>query len=290
MPRSIMSQLGSNLKDRRVLRLRLLTSVVAIPVVVALIWFGSPWFTVFLAGWGMACAYEFYGIVKKARNITPLTYFGLLWVLLLIISPHFLQIPFLTSISPVSLLLTTAVTFSLLILLWRKGKENAFAGWAWTIAGILYIGLLLSYLVALRNLDNGRAWVLIAVLCTFASDSSAYLAGRVFGRHKLAPYISPKKTWEGSFAGALGAVAASLILVYLFNLPIAYWQAVILGFVVSVFGQLGDLVKSLFKRNMEVKDSGNIIPGHGGFLDRTDSLIFAGVTVYFFVALITPGI
>jgi phosphatidate cytidylyltransferase len=177
----------------------------------------------------------------------------------------------------------------LLLLLWRPGKENAFANWVWTLAGILYIGWLLSFMVALRGLENGRGWVFLAVLCTFASDSSAYLAGRSLGKHKMAPYISPKKTWEGTIAGVAGTIIASTILVYLFNLPIAWWQVIILGFFISAVGQLGDLVKSLFKRNMEIKDSGNVLPGHGGFLDRIDSLAFAGVTVYFFVAFITPG-
>jgi phosphatidate cytidylyltransferase len=154
------------------------------------------------------------------------------------------------------------------------------------VAGILYIGWLLSNFVILRNLEDGRGWVFLAILSTFASDSSAYFAGRALGKHKMAPYISPKKTWEGAAAGIAGAIIACTILVYLFHLPVNYWQAIILGILVSVMGQLGDLVKSLFKRNVEVKDSGNVLPGHGGFLDRMDSLAFAGVTVYYFVAFI----
>jgi phosphatidate cytidylyltransferase len=103
----------------------------------------------------------------------------------------------------------------------------------------------------------------------------------------MAPFISPKKTWEGAAGGAIAAVAASIFLVWIFNLPVNYWLGALLGFLVSLMGQLGDLVKSLFKRNMEVKDSGNVLPGHGGFLDRMDSLAFAGVTVFFFVMFIS---
>jgi phosphatidate cytidylyltransferase len=182
------------------------------------------------------------------------------------------------------LLLATAVIIPLIILLVRKGKENAFANWAWTVAGIFYIGWLLSYYVSLRSLgDYGMGWVFLALLCTFASDISAYLIGRTLGRHKMAPYISPNKTWEGAVGGLAGSIILSAAVVFVFKLPLGYLEAIFLGVLISVFGQLGDLVKSLFKRNMTVKDSGNVLPGHGGFLDRVDSLAFAGVIVYYFI-------
>ena len=284
-----MSNLGLDLKDRITFRNRVLTSVIAIPIMLVLIWFGTPWFTILVAGWGLGAANEFYGLLKRYKGLVPLTYFGLLWVLLFVISPYLDKVPLLNVIQPIPLLLVTAVILPLIILLFRKGKENAFADWAWTVAGILYIGWLLSYLVALRNIDQGqtidygRGWVFIAIFCTFASDTSAYLAGRAFGKHQLAPYISPKKTWEGTIAGLAGSIIIGVVIIYIFHLPVNFWEAIILGILVSAMGQLGDLVKSLFKRNMEVKDSGNVLPGHGGFLDRMDSIAFAGVTVYYFV-------
>jgi phosphatidate cytidylyltransferase len=103
------------------------------------------------------------------------------------------------------------------------------------------------------------------------------------GRHKLAPGISPGKTWEGAIAGVFGAIISSLLLVTLLSLPLSYGQAILLGLLVSIFGQLGDLTESLFKRNMGVKDSGRLIPGHGGVLDRMDSVVFAGIVVYYYV-------
>lgn len=283
-----MSNLGSKLKDRITFRNRAVTSAIAIPIMVAVIWF-SPAFTVLAVGWGIGAANEFYGLVKRYKGLAPLTYFGIVWVFLFIISPYFDKIPRLNNVQPLHLLLVTTVILPLIILLWRKGKENAFANWAWTVAGILYIGWLLSYLVALRNInegqavDFGRGWVFLTIFCTFASDISAYLAGRSLGKHKLAPYVSPKKTWEGTVAGLVGSIIICEVIVWVFHLPLNYWEAIVLGLLVSVLGQLGDLVKSLFKRNMEVKDSGNILPGHGGFLDRMDSLAFAGVTVYYFI-------
>jgi phosphatidate cytidylyltransferase len=283
-----MSEQKSNLKEHRVLQQRVIVSVIAVPIVAALVWFGTPWFTILGIVWGMGAALEFFGLVRRSKGLSPLTWFGLLWIMLFLISPHFDRDIHLSNVTPTSLLLTGTVVIPLIILLVRKGKENAFANWAWTVAGVLYIGWLLSNMIALRNLDDGRGWVFVAILGTFASDSCAYLAGRSLGKHKMAPYISPKKSWEGAAAGIAGAIIATTILAYLFKLPISYWQVIILGLLISIMGQLGDLVKSLFKRNMEVKDSGKVLPGHGGFLDRMDSLAFAGVTVYYFVSLVLP--
>jgi len=260
------------------LKKRLITALCLIPLLAAAVWFDQPlpWFTILVAIWGVMAALEFYRMVA-ASKVSPITYFGLIWTLLFIISPHCSW----AYINP--LLLTSAVILPLIWLLLRHQKEEAFASWAWTMAGILYVGWLLSHFVALRGLDFGRDWVFFAIFTTFASDSTAFFIGRAWGRHHLAPSISPGKTWEGATAGVLGAIIISPLLVMLFNLPLSYWQAIPLALAVSVFGQLGDLVESLFKRNMGVKDSGQTIPGHGGFLDRMDSIVFAGVVVYYYV-------
>ncbi len=258
------------------LKKRVITGLWGIPLLIAAVWFDKPlpWFTVLVAIWGVLAVFEFYKLAAGAK-LQPLTYFGLLWTLLFIISPHF-QYGF-----TVPLLLTLAVILPLIWLLGRPKKEGAFIGWAWTLAGILYLGWLLSYLVALRGLDDGRNWVFFALFTTFASDTAAFFVGRALGRHKLAPRVSPSKTWEGTIAGVFGAIIASLLFTLL--IPISYAQAIVLGILVSIFGQLGDLVESLLKRNMGVKDSSRLIPGHGGFLDRIDSVVFAGVVVYYYV-------
>jgi phosphatidate cytidylyltransferase len=281
-----MSQIKQNNQEKKSFLDRIWVSIVAIPIVGALVWLGGPWFTLLAVVWSMGCAWEFYNLVRHAKGLSPLIIFGMLWVGLLIASPHFTRVPHFGTLSPTALILTAGVMFSLLISLWRRTKDNAFASWAWTQGGILYLGWLTSYLVWLRNSPDGRGWVFLAILCTFASDSSAYLVGRKLGRHKMAPFISPKKSWEGAAAGLLGAMIASPIISWYFNLPLTIWQAIMVGLLVSLGGQLGDLVKSLFKRNMEVKDSGHILPGHGGFLDRMDSLIFAGLVVYFVMAFL----
>ncbi len=262
------------------LKQRFLTVLIILPLVVVAVWFSEPlpWFTILVAIWGVLAALEFYSMVKTPK-VLPLTGFGLLWTLLFILSPHF-DYAYLNQ-----LLLTSAVVLPSVWLLVRRQKEGAFLSWAWTIAGILFIGWLLSHLVALRGLDSGRDWVFFALFTTFASDSTAFLTGRVWGRHHLAPTISPGKTWEGAIGGVLGAIIVGLLLVKLLNLPLSYAQALPLALAVSVFGQAGDLVESLFKRNMGVKDSGRAMPGHGGFLDRIDSIVFTGVVVYYYVIL-----
>ena len=272
---------------------RVITSLWGIPLLIAAIWFDKPlpWFTVLVAIWGILAAFEFYRLVK-ASGVSPLTYFGLLWSLLFVLSqdPDLLFIigPYFDVSLLTPLLLTSAVILSLIWLILRV-QDKPFVGWAWTIAGMVYVGWLLSYLVALRGLDDGRNWILFAVFVTAASDTAAFFTGRILGRRCLAPRISPGKTWEGTIGGILGAVIVSLLFLLLtpFHLNLHWGQAIFLGLLLSIFGQLGDLVESLFKRNMGVKDSGKLIPGHGGILDRMDSIIFSGVVVYYYVIWVT---
>ena len=266
------------------LKQRLLTVLWLLPLVTLAAWFDEPWpwFTIVVAPFGLLAAFEFYRIVATKR-IQPLTFLGLVWTLLFILSPHF------DYAVTTPLLLASLVMLSLIWLLWRPQKEGAFAGWAWTIAGVLYVGWLLSFLIALRGLDAGRYWVFLALFMTFASDTTAYFIGRAWGKRRLAPRISPGKTWEGAVAGVLGTIIIGLALVRLFGLPLSDGETILLGLLVSVFGQLGDLVESLFKRNMGTKESGKLLLGHGGILDRLDSIIFTGVVVYYYALSYQAG-
>ncbi|UCC90774.1 MAG: phosphatidate cytidylyltransferase [Dehalococcoidia bacterium] len=271
------------------LKKRIITALWFAPLLVIVVWFGGqPGFTALMVTFGVLAALEFYRMVYTSEA-PPFTYFGLIWTAFFILSrnsellstlePHF-NLGLLTP-----LLLTSAVVLPLIGLLSRRQREGAFITWAWTIAGILYVGWLLSYLVALRGLDAGRNWVFFALFITWASDTTAFFIGRRFGRHKLASSISPGKTWEGTTGGIVGAIIMSILFFTPtpFHLPLVYWQAIGLSILVSIFGQIGDLVESLLKRNMGVKDSGKLMPGHGGILDRMDSIIFAGIVVYYYV-------
>ena len=260
------------------LKKRFITALWSLPLLIIAVWFDEPlpWFTILVAIWGLLAVFEFYRLVAVSE-VRSLTAFGLIWTLLFILSPHF-DYDF-----TVPLLLTSAIVLSLVWLVLHPQKEGVFLGWVWAIAGILYVGWLLSFLVGLR-LDAGRNWVFFALFTTFGSDTIAFFVGRALGRHHLAPSISPNKTWEGAIGGVFGAIIVSLLftLPTPLNLPLGYGQAILLGLLVSVFGQFGDLVESLLKRNMGVKESSNMVPGHGGCLDRMDSVVFAGIVVYLY--------
>jgi phosphatidate cytidylyltransferase len=263
-----------------VLKLRVITGAVGVPLIILAIWFGNPWFSLLIAAAALAGTYEFYRIANFDKR-EPLLYLGLLWALALVLSPHYRN----PDLLPMAITGTMLVT--LICLLVRPSREKAFREWAWTIVGALYLGWMLSYWLNLRGLEDGRDWVYLAMLTTFANDTGAFFIGRARGKHKLAPAISPAKTWEGVIGGLISAILGAIVVTIVLNLispfTFQYWQIMLLGFLVSLFAQLGDLVESLLKRSMGVKESGNLLPGHGGVLDRFDSLIFVGAVVYYYV-------
>ena len=148
----------------------------------------------------------------------------------------------------------------------------------------VYLGLSLYYALQLRFLEDGREWTLLLLLVVFATDTSAYLVGRAIGRTPLAPTISPNKTREGAVAGLIGAVAASVMANSILGLDAIMWEVAALGAVIGVLGQLGDLAESRLKRKAGVKDSGWLIPGHGGILDRLDSILYVLPAAHLFIA------
>jgi phosphatidate cytidylyltransferase len=175
-----------------------------------------------------------------------------------------------------------------LIAFYRGSRVLATGGYL--AGGALYTGFLLAHALALRQLGGddalGRSWLLFALLTTFATDTGAFFVGRAVGLHRMAPGISPGKTWEGAAGGFLLAALAALALSLVFDLGVAMWQAGLAGVAVGVAAQAGDLFESKLKRLSQVKDSGSIIPGHGGILDRLDSLVAAVPAVYYLVAAV----
>jgi phosphatidate cytidylyltransferase len=163
-------------------------------------------------------------------------------------------------------------------------RRNAqfFGDFFFTLVPSLYVGLPLAAIVLLREGPFGLQWLILAFAATFALDTGAYAVGRLIGKHKLAPNISPGKTWEGAAGGLLAAIGATIGLVALLgDITAAYWQAALLGAGIGAIGQVGDLAESKLKRIARVKDSGILIPGHGGLLDRLDSLVLVFPLVYY---------
>ena len=264
------------------LRQRVLSSIVFVPILIAAIWFENPWFSIVVAVAALLGALEFYNMVSQ-RGWQPFTIFGTLWTLFFIFNAYY--DPSYASESTKLLvtfsLVTSAVAIPLImVLLPRPSGERTLISWAASMAGVFYIGWLLSYWVLIMN-SYGRDWVFIALFSTFAVDTSAYFVGRAFGKHKMAPKVSPGKTWEGAAGGLVGGLVAVVVLAVLFDVGIGYSKMVLLGFLIAVFAQVGDLVESKLKRSVGVKEAGNLIPGHGGILDRLDSIVFTGVVVYY---------
>lgn len=267
--------------ERSQLRQRLLSAAVFIPILFVIIWFGPLWlFSLLIAAVALLGAIEFYRLATHG-GWQPLTILGVIFVLFFIVNLYFQELratPIATAI-----LIPTAVALPLLWLLLRSRGEKTLANWLWTVGGIFYIGWMLGHFIPLRELEQGRDWVILALFATFAADSGAYLIGRAWGRHSMVPKISPGKTWEGTFAGLIAGIAAAVALSAILGLPVSYWQVSILGFLIAAVAFVGDLVESMLKRSTGVKDSGRLIPGHGGILDRLDSVVFTVVLVYYYV-------
>jgi phosphatidate cytidylyltransferase len=161
-------------------------------------------------------------------------------------------------------------------------NRGARAG-AWMVMGLVYLPILFGMLSALRRLEHGVVWVFVSLALAWAADTGAYFAGRAFGKTPLFPRVSPKKTWEGAIGGAVSVVLTLGVVKWIWLPHMAWGHVVALGLLGDVAGVIGDLVESAFKRASDVKDSGSILPGHGGILDRVDSLLFTAPVTWLYV-------
>jgi phosphatidate cytidylyltransferase len=266
------------------LRQRVLVTAVLLPVGLTLIYFGGYPFMVFvtlllaLAAWEYAKLFRLGGFQPAAailvlgtvaiaigRGITGFE--GSHWIL--------------------GIFLLVSMVFHLIS--YERGRDQAGTDFAITVSGALYVAWLGAYLISLRNLPNGVWWFMVALPSIWAADSGAFFYGRKYGRRKLSPRLSPKKTWEGYIAGIPSGI--------LIGTAFAFWtssqlgagagitpmRGAVLGLVLSVVTPLGDLGESMIKRQVGVKDSGKLFPGHGGALDRIDSWIWGATISYYII-------
>lgn len=266
------------------LRTRTLSAVVLIPLVAAVTYAGG-WV---LAGVVLLVAvratYELFSLMSAAGDRPALVASGLVTALLLAIAR-------LGQLDLLGLVLAAAVMGTLIWQLLRSPEGHPTQSWALTLAGALWLGWLGSHFVLLRDLSppfgwgTGTRWLVLAFLVTWINDSAAYFVGKAIGRHPCCPYLSPKKTWEGTLGGWLGGIAATALLGYwLVDLP--WLHGLALGALVATVAPFGDLAKSMVKRQMKVKDFSALIPGHGGMFDRIDSLLFVTPVVYYYATLV----
>jgi len=177
------------------------------------------------------------------------------------------------------------------VIAYERGRDKAGLDFTVTVAGIVYLGWLGSYLLDLRSLPDGGWWFMFILPLVWAGDTGAYSIGAVYGRHKMSPRLSPKKSWEGYVAGIVTAIYAGVLFAYAYSSLgprplqglIDPFQGAALGILISAITPLGDLGESMFKRQGGLKDSSNIFPGHGGFLDRIDSWIWGAAIGYFII-------
>ena len=181
------------------------------------------------------------------------------------------------------------LAFALLFLFRIRDIATAARDIAYAVLAFLYIPWLLMHLVMLHQTAYGWQWLLVLMLIVMTNDSAAYYAGSAFGKHRLYPLVSPKKSIEGALGGLLGSIAGTLLAKFTFFPQLTLADALLTAVLVGILGQTGDLFESLLKRSFRVKDSGSSIPGHGGVLDRLDSIIFAAPALYYYVIYFFKG-
>jgi len=250
---------------------RIIVGLTALPVVLIPMWLGGIWAVLLFVLVGLLGGYEFYNLMR-ASDYQPARWLGLIWLTALILQgwqPQYL---------PLSTILSGGFIITFTYALFQK--DNAVLGLLATVTGAIYIGIILGQAVTLRFIPNGLWWLLLAALITWANDTLAYFAGQIFGRRKLWPRLSPKKTWEGTIGGLIGASLIGALIAWLTPLPISPVTGIGIGFTGGILATLGDLSVSMLKRHAQIKDTGTLFPGHGGMLDRLDSLLFVLPFVY----------
>ncbi|MBH0201466.1 MAG: phosphatidate cytidylyltransferase [Nitrospira sp.] len=259
---------------------RLYTAAVLIPAVYIIIVHLAPWaLTLLLIAVGSLALLELYRLSFQTRLNRVLVGVGSATFVLTLARSHLsLPLPELLLVGAVVIAVTASFVAASAAHRWNDTLVTMF--------GVLYVGVTLSTIVSTRSLPTGEFLVLFLAVVTWASDTGAYYAGTLWGKHLLLPSVSPKKTVEGVLGGLVLAVAAAMIAQWWFVSHLSLSDAVILGVLLTGTGLIGDLFESMIKRRSGVKDSGGILPGHGGMLDRLDSLLFTAPTFYYYVAYV----
>jgi phosphatidate cytidylyltransferase len=259
---------------------RLLVAGVLLPAVIGVVYLGGWWLWALGFAGGLIALHELYGMAKELR---PLVLAGYLGFGLSLLGLEWGGFDWMMG----GILATLAVSFVLYGL--SDIRTSATTSFGVTLLGVVWIGGGIGCLLLVRDTPEHGFWALIAVMFTiFASDTAAYFVGRSLGRHRMSPSISPAKTWEGLVGGLVAAVITAFLVLYkdrdeFLSIP----EMLLFGALVGVAGVLGDLFESAVKRDLQVKDSGRLLGGHGGMLDRLDALLWAGPTAYFVILAVT---
>jgi phosphatidate cytidylyltransferase len=262
---------------------RLAVAGLGIPLILACTLYGRLVFTGMIILIEVLALLEFYRL-NAALGIEPNRFFGVLTTIIIALDLYYTRFNVLVPVTLASVMLIMGHEM-------LRNKKQAMANMGVTILGILYIGLFGSLILirefrqdSLPYLTGG--WLVMQIFFTiWICDTAAYLWGKKFGRHSLFKRVSPKKTWEGAVAGFIGGILGSFLVRFLFIPETSVRYAFALGLIIGILGQTGDLIESFIKRHAGVKDSGGLLPGHGGFLDRFDSQLFVAPLVYLYISL-----
>lgn len=270
---------------------RVITAAVGIPIIIGLILLGGLAYAVVTGAILAIAALEYSAATKPSHSSAPApraaglrTLLGQpLPALLAAATAGALAITAREGLDELTGAMAVGIVVLFVPLVLRGEPEQGLRDFVWAIPGIAYIGFLGAHLVLLRELDDNGEWVFLAILGTWSTDTFSYFAGRAFGRHHPVPSISPGKTTEGFIAGYAGGFASIVALDLVFDLPMSTTEAAALGLLFPAAAMIGDLAESLIKRGSHIKDTSDLVPGHGGFLDRLDSILFTAPLVYYFV-------
>jgi phosphatidate cytidylyltransferase len=257
---------------------RVLVVVVGLPAVLGLVWLGGWWLWVLAAAVGLIALHEFYVMARPLRPLVLAGYTGLVLTLLgeQLGGAIWMLGGFLTTLALAFLLKGISET-----------RQSLTVAVATTVAGTAWVAFGLAFLLLLREIpEHGRLAVFTVLLAVFAADTMAFFTGQLIGRHKLAPVLSPGKTWEGLVASTITAVLVPFFALYHQDF-LTIGESLVLGAVIAVAAPVGDLFESAVKRDLGVKDSGRLLAGHGGMLDRLDAPLFAAVASYFTIVALT---
>jgi phosphatidate cytidylyltransferase len=255
---------------------RIVVAVAALPVVLGLVWLGGWWLFVLVAVGALIALHEFYGMARPLRPLVPAGYAA---GILALLGARMGGVEWLVA----GLLAVFVLVFVLNGI--AETRAPATVAISATVLGAAWIGFGLGHLILLRDVPrHAQLTCFVVLLSVFAADTVAYFVGRLVGRHKLAPVLSPGKTWEGFLAGSVAAIFVTFVGFYQDRDHfLAVWQAIVLGIVIAISEAIGDLFESALKRDLQVKDTGRLLGGHGGVLDRIDSLLFALPAAYYLI-------
>ena len=255
---------------------RLLVGAVGLPVVLGLVWLGGWWLFGLVAVVGVVAVHEFVTIARPLRPLSPAAYIG---TVLALVGAQEGGVVWMLG----GFLTTFVVAFALNALSQTRAPSTVAIGS--TVLASSWIGFGLGHVLLLRQLhDEPRLVVFTVLLTVFAASTFAYFGGRLLGRHKLAPTLSPGKTWEGFITGAIAGIFVAFVALYQERDHfLLIWQAIVLGVVLVLAEVAGDLFESMLKRDMDVKDTGRLLGGHGGMLDRIDAILFAAPAAFYLI-------